>query len=627
MKLKLRPTDFRVLEVLKDGYVTARGDHKVYRVTKRKLTSPEAASALAAAAGVEVAEVSMAGLKDRQGVTIQYMSVPGGKRVEIVEPDLRIEPVGCADRPIESTDSAGNAFEINVRAISKTELNALRRNLDVVRAIGVPNYFDDQRFGNVRYHQGWVARDLMLGRAEDALRRLLTARSEYEGEDDARFKAALDESWGQWERCWSIAKRHGQHRSLFEHLREYTTDFAGAFRYVATRIRLIHLFAWQSHLFNRALAERVRQTVPLDGRVVLPCLEGPLVCPANTWPADLDATLALPGAGLAEVSGAAEFALFRDLLAEEGLSPGQHRIEGIEGFGLKAERREVRVVPRHLRVRPAEPDRENRGLSMVRLRFELPRGAYASLVVKRLLATATDERAVRTGPPRGPRRDEEDALLRERGEAVRRVDERRPGRDFERGGERREQRRDDRRDDRRTGARDDRRPAFGSSRDDDRRGERRPDHADERPQARRADAGSFGSARHERPESAGRGDGRPGGSFERGRGGRGGRSERGSRERDRGFHDAANEPRPANAAPGRGGASGGGAVGGPGPKANRRRENWRPTDRRDAGRRDQRGRHWNSAPPGDASRRGDQRDPFHGRRGEPRDDDGERPRR
>ncbi|QDU85530.1 tRNA pseudouridine synthase D [Planctomycetes bacterium Pla163] len=401
MKLKLRPTDFRVREVLRDGYIGSSGDFNVYRITKRKLTSPEAATILATAAGVEAADVSMAGLKDRQGVTIQFMSVPGGRRVDIADPDLRIEAVGRADRPLESTDSDGNAFDIAVRALDSHELHSLRENMQVVREVGVPNYFDDQRFGNLRYNQGWVAKDLIAGRAEEALKRLLTAQSEYEQAHDARFKSGLLDAWGDWDRCLAYAKHRGQHRSLFQHLVERPNDFGGAFRYVATRIRLIHMYAWQSHLFNRALAERVRRNTTVEDRVVVSSIEGAFPCPGAKWPMEIGDSLLLPGAGLDDAIDSDEYDLYRDLLAEEGITPGQHRIEGIEGFGLKAERRPVRVIPQHLRVRPAEDDRESRGLKMVRVRFELPRGAYASLVVKRLVGNSEreerDERGERGG--------------------------------------------------------------------------------------------------------------------------------------------------------------------------------------------------------------------------------------
>ena len=81
MKLKQRVGDFRVRELLEPDYLKERGEFRVYRVTKRKLTTPEAVRALADEAGVEPSAIQVAGLKDRQGVTIQHMSVERGKSV------------------------------------------------------------------------------------------------------------------------------------------------------------------------------------------------------------------------------------------------------------------------------------------------------------------------------------------------------------------------------------------------------------------------------------------------------------------------------------------------------------------------------------------------------------------
>jgi tRNA(Glu) U13 pseudouridine synthase TruD len=63
----------------------------------------------------------------------------------------------------------------------------------------------------------------------------------------------------------------------------------------------------------------------------------------------------------------------------------------VPGFHLKGEERALIVRPAHLRVRPPEPDGLNRGFSAVRVRFELPRGSYATLIVKRLFAEAVGE--------------------------------------------------------------------------------------------------------------------------------------------------------------------------------------------------------------------------------------------
>jgi tRNA pseudouridine13 synthase len=393
MKLKHRVGDFKVRELLREDYLEDSGPVRVYRVTKRKLTSPEAARVLAAEAGVGQEQVGLAGLKDRQGITVQHMSVVDGRDVRLEVEGLRIEPIGFARSPLESADSLGNAFDINVRALSPSEVSALRSNLDSVREGGVPNYFDDQRFGNLRAEQGWVPLDLARGRIEEGLRRMLCEPSPFDDDRHARLKRLLDEHWGDWLECLDVARRIGVHRSLFEHLAEHPTDFAGAFRHVAARTRLIHLYAWQSHVWNRAVAAWVRGRVAVDDRVVLESVEGPLVCPGTPLgAADLGRTLPLPGPGLQGVTDPEHERLFADVLAEDGLVPDQFRIEGVPGFQLKPEARSLFVVPRFLRVRPSQPDPEHRGGLMVRLRFELPRGSYATLVVKRLCSTRVGDR-------------------------------------------------------------------------------------------------------------------------------------------------------------------------------------------------------------------------------------------
>ena len=63
-------------------------------------------------------------------------------------------------------------------------------------------------------------------------------------------------------------------------------------------------------------------------------------------------------------------------------------IDGVPGFALKAEPRAAVVFPRDLRLRPAETDPLHRGRKLVRLAFSLPRGSYATLVVRRLIGPA-----------------------------------------------------------------------------------------------------------------------------------------------------------------------------------------------------------------------------------------------
>ena len=392
MKLKSRPQDFKVTELLQEGLLLAKGEHRVYRVTKRKCTSLEAAQELGHELGVAPGEVALAGLKDRQGVTTQFMSVSRGKPLRIRREGLLIEDVGCLRRPLESGDSRGNGFEIVVRDLGPRELQRMRKGLEFVREFGLPNYFDEQRFGNLRHGQGWILLELLHGRVEEGLKHLLTRISRFDDQHHKAFKSALFRYWGDWRACRDIAGRFGAHHSVFEHLRHTENDFAGAFQHISYRIRLIHLFAYQSHLWNRAVANYLEQVCDPHKTFSLPSHEGKLVFPKFEVPIETEwhGNFPLVGEKLAGVADPIQLRLYRALLKKDGLE-GRRLHCDVPGFSLKAEERELVVRPLDLRIRPAEPDPLNPGRSLVKVKFELPRGSYATLVLRRLMGATREE--------------------------------------------------------------------------------------------------------------------------------------------------------------------------------------------------------------------------------------------
>ena len=419
MKVKSKARDFRVRELIDESYLRQRGRFRVYRVTKTKLTSLEAAAALAEMAGVAAGDVGMAGLKDRQGVTTQYMSVPSRQPVFLKTPALRIEPAGFSDRALTSAESAGNAFEVTIRRMSRAAREDLSREIADVVEHGIPNYFGEQRFGNLRHNQGWIARDLALGEHERALERLLCAGSHNDNEHNRRFKAALAARWGDWRACRDVAGKFGAHHSVFEWLARHDGDFAGAFRHIATRVRLIHLYAWQSHLWNRCVARYVEEITPADRRILVHAPEGRLCFARGALAIDpsMENRFRLPGAELADVVHPRQRELYVEALAREGLKPEQFRIDGVSGFQLKGEDRALVIHPARLRLlevagtarsgpRPRKAVRaRTRDGDAVRLCFDLPRGAYATLLLQRLLPEERGAPERRQGGRRAPRDD------------------------------------------------------------------------------------------------------------------------------------------------------------------------------------------------------------------------------
>ena len=64
--------------------------------------------------------------------------------------------------------------------------------------VGVPNYFDDQRFGSVSGGGRFMAQALASGQYKEALRLTLTNHYEHDRAAQKREKALLRKHWGDW---------------------------------------------------------------------------------------------------------------------------------------------------------------------------------------------------------------------------------------------------------------------------------------------------------------------------------------------------------------------------------------------------------------------------------------------
>jgi tRNA pseudouridine13 synthase len=203
---------------------------------------------------------------------------------------------------------------------------------------------------------------------------------------DVKLKRLLARHWGRWEACARIA-RGPLYGRLFQHLAARPDDFAGALALLPTRLKLIHAFAYQSWLWNRAVDAVLRRLLP-PRQVLLPTRAGQLLAWDGASPGllrrlqDMAAPLFAPGGETGDPDFAAATA---ELLAREGLERRDAAV-GITGMELRAEPRAVVLYPRDLVVGEPQADELAPGLRKVELSFGLPRGAYATLVVKRLLA-------------------------------------------------------------------------------------------------------------------------------------------------------------------------------------------------------------------------------------------------
>lgn len=392
MKIKQRPEDFSVVESYRFED-SPTGAHFVYRMDKQKLTTLDAVERIREEFGVKRRDISFCGLKDKQGRTEQLIAVRG-KRVDLQDPDLKLTLVGRSDEPLSARNITSNRFSVIVRDLSDEEVERLPESIAEVMRTGVVNYFDSQRFGFVKHGQGFIAKDILRGDFQAALHSLIAKPSELDRSDDAQVKRWFAEHWGDWAR--SLPQTASKYRPLVRHLREEPNDFGGALMKLDARMRAMVVFEFQSALWNESVRRWLKTVVPgndlVEIRYQLGSLEFPRALPpelaqrleAMTFPLLApDSTFEDPS-----IEHACLAALKKEKLTLAGLAQ-----ERLAGFHFKHEERPLVVWPGKLRASAPRADEVNRGRNKVVLSFTLPPGAYATLVVRRVLWYALPEYA------------------------------------------------------------------------------------------------------------------------------------------------------------------------------------------------------------------------------------------
>jgi tRNA pseudouridine13 synthase len=394
VKLKQRPEDF----VVREGYHLEddpTGNVWVYRLDKQKLSTLQALERLGKEFGVRRRALSVAGLKDKQGRTEQLLGVEGGAlgETEVVQSgDLRLTFIGRSATPISSANITANRFEVTVRDLTRAEAERVPESVREVQRAGVVNYFDSQRFGFLKHGQGFIGRQLVRGDWEGALRSFLATPSELDKSDDAHVKRFWAEHWGQWQlhAPHDAAKKYAP---MLRRLREDPTDFQGAFLHIERRTRMMALFELQSYVWNEGVRRYLISLLPAAELIGLRYQAGALLLPRSLPPELRERLHKETFPLLAHDSTFADKgieAAARSALSAQGLRLEELKVPDTTQLFFKHEERPLFVLPDKLRVNEPRPDELNRGKVKVNLSFTLPPGAYATLVVRRVLWFCTE---------------------------------------------------------------------------------------------------------------------------------------------------------------------------------------------------------------------------------------------
>jgi len=148
--LRVEARDFQVDEIL--GFEAGgEGEHCMLQIRKTQLHTEDEARRIARYAGIKPRDLGYCGLKDRNAVTTQWVSVGLAGKPEpdwsaLDDENLQVLSATRHRRKLKRGIAQGNRFRIRITGSSGDREQAEER-LTRMSIQGVPNYFGDQRFG------------------------------------------------------------------------------------------------------------------------------------------------------------------------------------------------------------------------------------------------------------------------------------------------------------------------------------------------------------------------------------------------------------------------------------------------------------------------------------------------
>jgi len=388
MKLKCQPEDFRVeeLPIVSPG---GHGRYPFYRLTKRDLGTLEAVDLICRRWNIAGRRISYGGLKDRHALTTQYLTIFDGPTTSITAANFSLEHLGKLSHPYRPPNFRGNRFEMVIRDMGHEPARCV---LDLARSIGsdgLPNYFDDQRFGSVGYSGELIGHAWLRGDFERALELALAEANPSDRSAAKVEKAILRDCWGRWTEAKARLERSSA-RSIVTYLVDHPTDFRGAFARMRRELRTLYFSAFQSHLWNLILARWIERLTRPEQRLMIELKAGPLPFPCGL---DRDQVSTLRGAQVPLPSSRNALPVgplkevVEEVLTGFQLTWPEMRVRHLKDVFFSKGSRPALVFPEKLEARLVD-DELYPGKRAAELSFELGKGSYATIIVKRITASA-----------------------------------------------------------------------------------------------------------------------------------------------------------------------------------------------------------------------------------------------
>ena len=377
MKLKQIPEDFVVKEIYDLDKLRKKqsiGEEVYYFILKKKnYTLNRAMENISKIFLISQKNVHFAGMKDRQGVTTQLISIINAanieENVEKFNPNyngLNLEKIGKFPARLNLGDNIGNEFRIVIRDLEEKEIVNAKKRIKEISDEGIPNYFDSQRFG-FGDKNPVIGKYLIRGDFKKAFFHILTAIPEENQKKEHReFVDYIEENWEKivYENRWKevldkIPFWLKEEINMINYVRKYENNFLGAINLLHKKIRTMYVNSYQSYLFN----ETIKYLISIGK--FKEYSELPLVSFRTKLAGDWGKYV-------------------QQLMSQDGINLESFKMLKSPTIRPKEIIRQTRIQINSFKILSEDKDELNLGKTKMILSFGLDKGSYATNVVKEI---------------------------------------------------------------------------------------------------------------------------------------------------------------------------------------------------------------------------------------------------
>jgi tRNA pseudouridine13 synthase len=314
-----------------------------------------------------------------RGLTIQYASVRTSGPQEIKGDGFVARRIGWGSRALRTKDLTGSRFTLVVRALSAEQAPFLAAAMANLGTYGLPNYFDDARFGS-RSRRDFIGKEILKRDAERVVHMYLAERLASDSRAICDFKRLVASHWGQWGYLLHQAPRPSNFRSVITYLKDHPHDYRKAVNLIQDKLLSAFLAAYQAWVWNLIVARYLDQdgAAPLSVRIARRSFPIPELGPAIKALCAVDLDLPRLTAHYPGDFEAAVVAAF----AEESLTLRDFKARILRRVYLPKRERALAFVPQAVVCSVPVEDETAPGCSSVTISFTLSPGQYATLVIK-----------------------------------------------------------------------------------------------------------------------------------------------------------------------------------------------------------------------------------------------------